>query len=61
MSLSGQVLAYCLRGDGIRKADEALYRRYHQSLCRVGLPKGPSELTVHMPTFFSVIARLLHV
>ena len=33
----------------------------HQSLCRVGLPKGPSELTVHMPTFFSVIARLLHV
>lgn len=33
----------------------------HQSLCQVGLPEGTSEVTVHMPTFFSVIARLLHI
>jgi hypothetical protein len=32
----------------------------YQSLCMVDLPKGSSEVTVHMPTFFSVLSRLLH-
>jgi hypothetical protein len=31
----------------------------YQSLCMVDLPKGSSEVTVHMPTFFSVLSRLL--
>jgi hypothetical protein len=32
----------------------------YQSLCMVDLPKGSSVVTVHMPTFFSVLSRLLH-
>jgi hypothetical protein len=32
-----------------------------QSLCVVQLPEGNTEVNVHMPTFFSVIARLLHI
>jgi hypothetical protein len=32
-----------------------------QSLCVVDLPEGTTEVTVHMPTFVSVISRLLHI
>jgi hypothetical protein len=32
-----------------------------QSLCVVELPEGVTDLTVHMPTLFSVISRLLHI
>jgi hypothetical protein len=31
-----------------------------QSLCVVKLPEGITEVTVHMPTFLSVISQLLH-
>jgi hypothetical protein len=33
----------------------------YQSLCMVELPQGTSEITVYMPTFFSVVTRLLHL
>ena len=33
----------------------------YQSLCMVELPPGTSEITVYMPTFFSVVTRLLHL
>ena len=32
-----------------------------QSLCVVELPEGTTEVTVHMPTFVSVISRLLQI
>jgi len=40
---------------------ECIIERDSQSLCVVELPSGFSEVTVHMPTFLSVISRLLHI
>jgi len=40
---------------------ECIIERDSQSLCVVELPSGFSEVTVHMPTFLSVIYRLLHI
>ena len=40
---------------------ECIIERDSQSLCVVELPSGLTELTVHMPTFLSVISRLLHI
>lgn len=35
--------------------------RETQSLCAVSLPQGRTEVTVHMPTFLSVVSRLLQI
>jgi hypothetical protein len=35
--------------------------RETQSLCVVSLPQGRTEVTVHMPTFLSVVTRLLQI
>jgi hypothetical protein len=40
---------------------ECIIERDSQSLCVVELPSGLTEVTVHMPTFLSVISRLLHI
>lgn len=40
---------------------ECIIDRDSQSLCVVELPAGSTEVTVHMPTFLSVISRLLHI
>lgn len=40
---------------------ECIIERDSQSLCVVELPSGSTEVTVHMPTFLSVISRLLHI
>ena len=40
---------------------QCIINRDHQSLCAVRLPDGVTDVTVHMPTFFSVISRLLHI
>ena len=39
---------------------DCIIERDSQSLCVVNLPEGVTEVTVHMPTFLSVISRLLH-
>jgi len=40
---------------------ECIIERDSQSFCVVELPSGLTEVTVHMPTFLSVISRLLHI
>ena len=40
---------------------ECIIKPDSQSLCVVKLPEGVTEVTVHMPTFLSVISRLLHI
>ena len=40
---------------------DCIIERDSQSLCVVKLPEGITEVTVHMPTFLSVISRLLHI
>ena len=40
---------------------ECIIDRDSQSLCVVELPSGSTEVTVHMPTFLSVISRLLQI
>jgi hypothetical protein len=41
--------------------NDCIIQRVNQSLCVVKLPEGVTDLTVHMPTLFSVISRLLHI
>jgi hypothetical protein len=40
---------------------DCIIERNNQSLCVVKVPAGVTDLTVHMPTFRSVISRLLHI
>jgi hypothetical protein len=40
---------------------ECIIERDRQSLCVVELPAGLTDVSVHMPTFLSVISRLLHI
>jgi hypothetical protein len=40
---------------------ECIIKPDSQSLCVIKLPEGVTEVTVHMPTFLSVISRLLHI
>jgi hypothetical protein len=44
---------------GVKK--QCIIESDSQSLCVVQLPEGNTEVNVHMPTFISVIARLLHI
>jgi hypothetical protein len=40
---------------------DCIIERNNQSLCVVKVPAGVTDLTVHMPTFRSVLSQLLHM
>ena len=42
-------------------SEQCTIEKDRQSLCVVDLPEGTTEVTVHMPTFVSVISRLLQI